>query len=372
MKGGSLRATTQRGDLLELLGKLKPALGKGYSLPIIAEVLIRAEKGKLTLTATDLNVALVGEVSAEVSVTGAVCVPPKPLETFLKATSAKEVMLTSKVSLKQVSLTVQGDGASVTLDCHPAEDFPPVPVVKETVMPIPGLVKAVKEVEYAMLKETDRPVLHGICFKRANGKLELAAADGYRLAITSLKCKAKLPDQVVVPAEAIRLLPRLAAEVSMAVHEDTRLPVRPEDMPEKRQTVSFEGGGLRLVVQGNTGTYPAYWQLVPKGGKKLTVDVIALRQALKAVTAIKPQSNIVRLETKRTGLVLSARSEDAKSEATVPCTGKVKIAFNVGYLTALLNQLHDQITLKTKGPSSPGVVAQNGTTHVIMPMFVQW
>jgi DNA polymerase-3 subunit beta len=326
-------------------------------VPVCQSLLLRAGEGRLTATANNLESCLTGSCEAKVTRAGAVCVMPKPLESLLKAIKLDEVILSKEGKAR---LRVKAGATSVTLDGFEAGDFPPTPKVKKgKAVEVPGLVKTLAEVDYAAATEDTRPVLSGVCLSPANGKVELAAADGFRLAIVSAKAKGQLPRQIIIPLGAVRLVRRLMPD-NMVIRDDGT-------------NVAFEGNGLSLVVRPIEGTYPNYQQLVPKNGSILKVDAEQLREALRLVTAIEPDGGIIRLQTKRKALLISAKNEErGQVETKVPAQGKVKIGFNAKYLRDLLARVDGEINLRTTSPQAPGVVRNNGTTHVLMPLFVQW
>jgi DNA polymerase-3 subunit beta len=276
------------------------------------------------------------------------------LEAFLKAVKAETVSL---------SLAGQNDlkieaGANTTLEGYAAEDFPPVPGVKGKAVEVTGLANGLKQVSYAMAKEESRPVLRGICFTPNNGRIALAAADGFRLAEITVKAKGQL-EQVIVPSKAVCLIEKLMpGKVSIHRGEDT---------------ISFIGEGLVLTARAIAGQYPNYRQLIPKNGSPITVDSAALKDALDVVSITLPDNNAVRLQARRHNLIVSTKNEEkGETEAKVPARGKIRAAFDIYYLKDLLAKTSGPITLRTTNAQSPGVVKHKGTIHVIMQMFVQW
>lgn len=351
-----MKATVDRKALLEVLGDLKTAVSGRCLIPICENLLLRVGKGRLTVTANNLEVSLTGSCEANIAKVGAICAPPKPLETFLKAVDTEQVTLSV---VGKGRLRAEANSAAITLDGAEAEDFPPTPQVKGKGVEITGLAEALAKVDYAMASKDTRPVLSGICLTLIKGKVELTAADGFRMAITSAKVSGKLQRQAVIPAGAVKLLGRLMAD---------KVTVR-----DNGKDIAFEGSGLVMVVRPVDGSYPNYWQLVPRKGTALKADAEELRKALKVVTAIKPDRDIVRLQTKGKVLTLSAKNDGGgETEVSVAAQGKVKTAFNACYLRDLLARVDGQVTLRTESPSSPGVVKHQGTTHVLMPLFVQW
>lgn len=356
-----MRATTQRGALLETLGKVKSAVAVKHTLPVLGAVLIRAGGGQLTLTGTNLEVALTASCKANVGRQGAIAVLPKTLEAFLKAVKAETVTLSL---VGKTHLKVEA-GATTTLEGFDPQEFPDVQGVRGKAVEVTGLASGLKQISYAVAREDSRPVLNGVSFAPENGSVVLAAADGFRLAVTKVKAKGQF-EQTVVPARAVQLVERLMpGKVSIHRAKDGKSIKYPH--------ISFVGEGLVLTAMVIQGTFPNYQQIIPKGGSLLTVDKGALKNALDVVSVTLPGTDIVRFQTRGGNLVVSTKDEDkGETEIKVPAKGKAKIAFNIHYLRDVICKASEQFILRTKDAQTPGVVKQNGTIHVIMPMFVQW
>ena len=356
-----MRATTQRGALLETLGKVKSAVAAHHNLPAVRAVLIRAGGGQLVLTGYDLEVALTASCKANVTRKGAIAVLPKTLEAFLKAVKAETVTLSL---VGKTHLKVEA-GATTTLEGFEAQGFPQVPGVRGKAVEVTGLANTLKQISYAMAKEDSRPVLNGVCFTPDGGAVLLAASDGFRLAETKVKAKRQL-EQTIVPSKAVQLIEKLMPG-KVSIHrakngKSTRYP-----------HISFVGEGLVLTVMIIQGTYPNYKQVIPKGGSLLTVDKGALKNALDVVSTTLPDNDAVRFQTRGGNLVVSTKNEEkGETEIKVPAKGKAKIAFNIHYLRDVLAKASEQLILRIRDAQTPGVVKQNGTIHVLMPMSVQW
>ena len=275
----------------------------------------------------------------------------------LKVLDAEDVTLYS-LSKGQSKLTA--GKVKITLEGFEAKDFPPVPKVVGKSIQIEELASALGKVSFSASTDDCRPVLTGICLIPGKGKVELAAADGFQLAVTTAKSKGVLPKQVILPPEAVRLIKKLMPGTLRVVSGDGG-------------NISFEGEGLVLVAKPIGGTFPRYQQLIPKLGRKLTVDSEELRKALKVLAAIKPDSGIVRFESNGSRLKLSARNEEfGTSEARIPSKGKFKSAFDLKLLNRMLTRVDGEITMDTKSVSSPMSMRRKNWTCVTMPMFVQW
>lgn len=356
-----MRATTQRGALLETLGKVKSAVAVKHTLPVLGAVLIQAGGGQVTLSGTNLEVALTASCKANVSRQGAIAVLPKTLEAFLKAVKAETVTL-SRVGKSRLKVEA---GAATTLEGFEAKEFPKVQGVRGKAVVVTGLANALKQISYAMAKEDGRPVLNGVHFAPESGAVVLAASDGLRLAETKVKAKGQF-EQTIVPARAVQLIEKLMPG-KVSVHrakngKSTRYP-----------HISFVGEGLVLTAMIIQGTFPNYKQVIPKGGSLLTVDKGALRNALDVVSITLPNNDIVRFQTRGGNLVVSTKDEDrGETEIKVPAKGKAKIAFNMRYFRDIIAKASEQVILRIRDAQTPGVVKQNGTIHVLTPMSVQW
>jgi len=356
-----MRATTQHGALLETLGKVKSAVAVKHTLPVLGAVLIRAYGGQLTLTGTNLEVALTASCKANVGRQGAIAVLPKTLEAFLKAVKAETVTLSL---VDKTHLKVEA-GATTTLEGLDPQEFPDVQGVRGKAVEVTGLANGLNQISYAMAREDSRAVLNGVSFKPENGSVVLAAADGMRLAVTKVKAKGQF-EKAIVPARAVQLIERLMpGKVSIHRAKDGKSTKYPH--------ISFVGEGLVLTAMITQGTYPNYEQIIPKGGSLLTVDKGALKNALDVVSVTLPSNNIVRFQTRGGNLVVSTMDEGTgETEIKVPAKGKAQIAFDMRYVRDLLAKVSEHFILRFKDAQSPGVVKQNGTIHVLMPMFVQW
>jgi DNA polymerase-3 subunit beta len=355
-----MKCSTQRRDFLETLGKVKSAVAAKHTLSIVRAVLIRAGGGQLTLTGTDLEVALTASCKASVSRQGAIAVFPQTLEAFLKAVKSETVTLSLVNDGK--SLRVEA-GAVTTIEGQDAKEFPEVEGVRGKPVVVTGLANGLKQITYAMAKDDSRPVLNGVFFHPNGGNLVLAAADGLRLAETKVKSKGRV-EETIVSAKAVQLVEKLMPG-KVSVHRVK------EPREGHRATISFVSDGLVLTAMVIEGKYPNYEQVIPKNGSPLVVDGKALKDALDTVAITLPDNKAVRLQSSRGKLTVSTKRDDGSSEVKVPAKGKAKIAFNMLFLKDVLAKVSGNVTLRTKDAQSPGVVRQNGTIHVIMPMFVE-
>jgi DNA polymerase-3 subunit beta len=351
-----MRATVKRNELLDAVSKAKLASSRKATLPILASVLVWAGGGQVIVTGSDLETTLSAGCKASVSRKGAVCVDPTPLEKFLKAVKEDSIIV-SQVGKASLKLEL-AKGAYTVIEGFDAKDYPEVKAASGKPVTFTGLADAIKQVFYAVATEEARPVLNGIYFRPNGGNVHLVAADGFRLAETKVKCSGKI-DEVIVPAATADLVRKLIPGKVLVTRS--------------RGRITFRANGYIISGAEIVGKFPDYEQVIPKNGSPLTVDKKELKRALDIVSITAGNANPVKLFTKRGKLIVSTEDGESRTEVTVPAKGKTQIAFNIKYLADVLKMSSgDKFTLRTTVPSSPGCMRDNGTVHVLMPMFAQW
>ena len=395
-----MKATVERKEFLVLLDKLLLVVPARTVVPICTCVVLKAQKDRIVGVANNLEVAVSATCPATILATGEVCVEARTLANFVRGIKAKAMTLST--SKKAPGLQVEADNVSTSFDTQKVEDFPPVPEIpKGPILKVEGLAQALAKVEFAAATDNTRPVLNAVCLTpKKGGKVELVAADGFRLNITTAKASGKFqghvipalirsaspspnadgafmpgqPEQiipatstanVIIPLAAIRPLRRLfpIGEVSMSYH--TR---------GTSEYLNLFTEGITMVISCVVATFPNYQALIPKARSRLHVDSNALRNAITTINALKPANGIIRLQRGEGQLLVSANySEGQECKIKIPVTkGTIKIAVNIKYLRDMLSVLKGEIVIETTSVSAPLKVTQQGLTQVIMPMFVQW
>ncbi|MGK2966598.1 MAG: DNA polymerase III subunit beta [Tepidiformaceae bacterium] len=375
MKVQVLQENLQRG--LSICGR---AVATRSTLPITSHVLLATEKGRLRLSATDLDIAINTWVGAKIDEEGATTVPARLITDFVSSLPPATVNLEIPERSRQLKLECARNESSI--NAMDAEDFPRIASITDgTIVQLDpkSLKRALDRVEFAAATDDSRPVLTGVHIKADGTRLTFAAADGFRLAVADLTLEAPLaePLEVIVPARALRELARLIADATESV--EMRINTQ-------RTQALFALTDTELVAQLIQGTFPNYNQLIPA---EYTTRAVVNADEFKRETRIaaifaRDGSGIVRLQVAPGSgmpgtLTISARADEigdneGKLDAQVEGDAS-KIAFNSRYLQDVLNALNGDVALETTSPSSPGVFRPVGETdyvHVVMPMFVQW
>lgn len=376
-----MKVTCLQENLARGLGIVGRAVAVRSTLPITSNVLIATEHGRIKLAATNLDIALSCWIGGQIEDEGAITVPSRLLTDFVNSLPADKIELNVSARSRQVKLKCARNEA--TIGGMDADDFPPIPAVEGDTLEIDAkmLREAISQVVFSAATDDSRPVLTGVDIVVEGDQLTLAAADGFRLAVRTIKLKKKFGEkqEVIVPSRALSELNRLL--------QDQEEPVQ-MTFNSARTQVLFKLKDVELVAQLIQGTFPDYSRLIPKEwGSRAVVEVSDfLHQTKTAAIFARDGSGIVRI-TFDAGddgapgqMTVSARAEEigdneGKLDATVEGESS-KIAFNGKYLQDVLQVLDGgRVALETTGPSQPGVIRpiDNDTyVHVVMPMFVQW
>ena len=376
-----MKVTCLQENLARGLGIVGRAVALRSTLPITSNVLISTEHGRIKLAATNLDIALSCWIGGQIEEEGAITVPSRLLTDFVNSLPADKIALTLSPRSKQVKLVCARNEA--TIGGMDADDFPPIPSVEGDTLEIEAktLREAITQVVFSAATDDSRPVLTGVDIVVEGDQLTLAAADGFRLAVRTLKLKKKVSErqEVIVPSRALSELNRLL--------QDQEDPVQVTFNAGKTQ-VLFKLKDVELVAQLIQGTFPDYSRLIPKEwGSRAVVEVRDFLQETKIASIFaRDGSGIVRItfENGEGGapghMTVSARAEEIGDntgalDAAVEGDAS-KIAFNGKYLQEVLQVLDGgRVALETTGPSQPGVIRpidNDNYVHVVMPMFVQW
>lgn len=365
-----MKITVQKEKVLSGLQTVQNVVGARTSLPILANVLLRAGEDGLALTATDLDVTVHCGVEAEVKRKGQSTLPLKKLLAIVRELS-QEIEL--EVDERNVC-TIISAASLFRLNGIPAEEFPPTPNIGDGRAARIGqaaLRRMLRQTSFAISKDETRYVLNGVFFSLAAGRLTLVATDGRRLAHSEDEAEAKqdVKGEFIVPAKAVDELQRLLSqegEVDLRFSENYAQFVLHKE----------EGYPITLTTKLIEGNYPNYKQVIPTEAKeRVALDREEFLQALKrAEIMTSEKANSVKLTFAKNSLVITANSPEygeARESLAINYKGReFAIAFNPRYLIEPLMALEeDQIFLELTDELSPGVIKINGPfLYVVMPM----
>ncbi|MEZ4503966.1 MAG: DNA polymerase III subunit beta [Dehalococcoidia bacterium] len=377
-----MRVACQQDELHRGLSAVARAIPARTTLPITQHVLLEADEGTITLSATDAEtIAIIYRVSATVGEPGSITLPSRLLSDFVATLPPAEISMTLAERSRQVSLSCARNEASIGgMD---PDDFPPIPPVEDAAsiqFEPDRLRKALNQVVFAAATDDSRPILTGVQFAMTGNEIRLAAADGFRLSVHTMQVEASVPERsVVVPARSLQELSRLLGDADEAVTMTFN---------SSGTQVQFDLGHAKLIAQLIQGTFPNYQQLIPASYNTRTEVGVGefTRETRIASIFARDGSGIVRLQAQPGEggapgqLAITARADEVgNNEGMLDAVvegEEAKVAFNGRYLTDVLGVVDtERVAIETTSPSSPGVfrpVGDDAFLHVVMPMFVQW
>lgn len=356
----------------ELLAGLQSVIGvveRRQTMPILSNLLLKAENDSLSVTATDLELELVTRIPVTVSESGATTVPARKLLDICRGLPPETEVT---IELREQRARVQSGRSRFVLSTLPAAEFPFLDEIEDgqTLTVAQGTLKHLFDrTHFAMAHQDVRYYLNGLLLVMQPQRLRAVATDGHRLALSDVEAETgvETPVQVIVPRKAITELQR----VLDSGDADVTLTFSPNHL-------QVQLADKRFTTKLIDGRFPDYERVIPDAGDKCLVgEREQVRQAL-ARTAILSNEKFkgVRLSLDENRLRLQAQNpehEEAEEEIEVEYgDDPVEIGFNVNYLMDALSVMEsERFTLELTGPDSSGLLrAQDdpASQYVVMPM----
>lgn len=376
-----MKVTVLQENLARGLSIVSRAVSPRSTLPVLSNILIATDEGRLRLSATNLELGITCWIAARIDEDGSTTVPARTFSDLVSAMPNDQVQLT--LDLKTQSLHVKGGASNNDIKCIDAQEFPPLPTPEmegAVQLNVADFKEMIHQVAFAASTDEARPVLMGVLMNVEKDKVTMAAADGFRLSVrkAQLSQAAPQPINVIIPARALNELARVAGDGEESIYMV---------VPKNRGQVLFRVKDVEVVSQLIDGAFPDYQQIIPRNYKSRTlVSTASLLKACKqAEIFAREGSNVARFDIKQANgemqpseVEISAVSEETgKNETIVEATvdgGSVLIAFNVKFLREVLEVIKTpNVALETSVANAPGVVKPVGDDdflHVIMPMHL--
>src|SRR5271169_4280449 len=366
-----MNLTISKEQIINGLQAVQNVVSTRTTLPILSNVLLRAENDKLEFTATDLDVTISCSVEAKVKQPGASTVPVKKLFGIVRELPNFDIDL--EVDDKSVC-SIHSGASFYKINGLSADEFPPLPNFKEekkVSLPQEKLKGMMRKTSFAVSSDESRYVLNGIFISLKEHKMTMVATDGRRLALVDedMDISEKSQGEFIVPAKAVNELNRL-------LQDKGEVEVRYSENQASFTLKDDKGSSVLVVTKLIEGNYPNYRQVIPAETKERIALVReeflhALRRAEQMTTE---KSNSVKLSFSKNKLEITANSPEvgeAKESLAINYKGPdMAIAFNPKYVIDPLNALaNDEVFLELIDELSPGVVKINGPfLYVVMPM----
>ncbi len=372
-----MKLTIERGALLRSLAHVQSVVERRNTIPILSNVLLEAAEGRLSLTATDMDLTIVEEVPANVGSGGATTAPAHTFYDIVrKLPDGAEVEVTTSADGGQ--MTLKSGRSNFTLSTLPKEDFPAAGAsdLPQSFQLQAGEAKnLIDRTRFAISTEETRYYLNGIYVHAAKSDsvsvLRAVATDGHRLARFEMPLPAGAEDipGVIVPRKTVNELRKLIEESD-----------EPLEVSLSETKVRFAFGDTVLTSKLIDGTFPDYERVIPSGNDKvMEVDCKAFASAVDRVSTISSEkSRAVKMTVANGVVTLSATSPEngsADEDLAISYDGpELEIGFNSRYLLDIAQQIEGEgAQFAMSDAASPTIVrdvADASALYVLMPMRV--
>ena len=357
-----------RSKLIEALKAVQNIVAGRGSLPIIQNVLMEAENGKITLTTTDLDISIRSVCECEVIEPGRSTLPVKLL--FNAVAKSEEGAIEIEIDNKECARISAGH-ARFRLVGMPAADFPKLPSDEDAYsysVPQQTVKEMLRKVAYAASQDDTRRTIKCVLMRFKDEKLTMVATDGRRLALVEKEIEFSKSDErdIVLPSKAVAELQRtLLSDGDAAI------------MLQKSQ-VCFNLGSVTIYSKIMEDAYPNYVQVIPKEtAEHISVDRQQLIDALERVSVMTiDEAHSTKLIFESGKLTVSATASDigdAKDEVPIKYAGEtIEIVFNPSYLMDSLKVIDDdEVTINLNDGHSPAVITCSiPFLYVLMPLRI--
>ncbi len=353
-------------NLSKALSSVSRVASSRGTLPILSNVLVKTVGNRLSIAATNLDIAITHFIGSKVADEGAITVPARLMQDFVGSLPAGVIEL----KLDEHKLHITTDKYQSVINGVSAEDYPVMPAITKGQtwkVSVRVLKHALQQVLIAASNDEARPVLTGVYIHTFEGNLYLVATDSYRLS-EKLLMPMKEDVKLLIPASALQDLLRILGEGEedvVVTHDD--------------QQVLFKVGDIELVARLIEGTYPDYRKLIPS---QFATTATLKRADLTNITKVsslfaRETAGSVTIGLNQADQTVSIRSiasqlGENNSTAAAEVDGDGAITLNSRYLLDVLHVLSgDQVRFSFNGKLEPSVLTDpdaNDYVHVIMPL----
>ena len=344
------------------------AAGSRATLPVLNNVLICAEKGKVSLSTTNLDMAIVDFLPIKPEEEGKITVPARLLAEFVGNLPRNEE---TEITNKGTKVTVLAGKYQSVMNGVDAEDFPTLPEINEKkavkfVVGVDEFKNGINQVIIASSNDMTRPALTGVYFNSFGGDLYIAATDGYRLAERKLIKKIKSEVAVIVPTVSLQ-------EVMRSIHDD----IEEIEILFDETLVTFRLGEIEITSTLIDGSFPDYRTLIPKDNEialELKKEEVVRITKLAALFAKEVGGSIVCETKKGVFSIASVANEfgENSSEIETEVENSGKVTLNSKFLIDALNAIdEEEVKIEFSNKLTPVVVENKKNkdyVHIIMPL----
>ncbi|MBR2467644.1 MAG: DNA polymerase III subunit beta [Clostridia bacterium] len=357
-------------DLSDAVMKVIKAISQKSTNPVLEGIKMVAEDDCLTLTATDLELAIERTIKAEVFLEGEVVVPGKFFAEYIKKLTNEQIEISTS---DKNMIAIKYTDSTGNIQAQSAEEFP---VIKHLDNPeyfeitSKDLKSLISKSVFCVSNEDSRPILKGVLFEISNRKIKAVALDGYRLAMVNKDLVSNSSDfNCIIPARSLNEISKLL--------EDTEETIK---VCVQKNYLMADVNNTKIITRLLEGDFINYKQIIPTDfTTEIVINKAQLEDGLDRASLLSriDRNNLVKFDITEKLMMLSSKSDigDIKENITVSLNGKdLTIAFNVRYFNEALRVINDEfIKLSFTTASAPCILKSNDTdeyVYLILPVRV--
>ena len=361
-----MKVTVSHKNLKKSLGLVEKIVSRNPSLPILNNMLIKTDNGRLRVSSTNLEIGINCMIGAKIDEVGEIAVPARVSSDFINSVSDEKVILHTKNNI----LFINSDKYKTQILGFDTKDFPIIPKLKEG--PIATVSsKVLRNMLYAVadaiaVSET-RPELAGVYADFGSKNVTFAATDSFRLSEVVFATKNEGQHNIIIPRNTVMELIRITSDI------DGDIEIKIGD-----NQVSFYNNDFELVSRLIDGNYPDYKKVIPgKFLSRVLVQKSDLERDARLAGLFSSNISDVRLVCSENTIIIRAKNSDkGEIETTVPAVLKndpFEVSVNYRYLLDGLKIVDsEKVVIEFTGNGNPLMIKpydnNRELTYLIMPL----
>lgn len=367
-----MKVKCRQKDLSFALNLVNRAVSPNTTLPVLNNILIKAEGKRLYFSATNLEVAMTYFIEAEILNEGSITIPAKLITSYVSLLKDDEVELKLE---DRLSLSIKTPLGHTKIKGIDSTEFPVIPEVEkgeEFDVASEVMGRAINQTVFAASTNVSRPVLTGVLFRVEKDELSMVATDSYRLSEKNINLKKGITDfhDCIIPAHTVSELGKI-----LGFFEESML-----NCHITKNQILFTVQNLKIISRLIDGNFPDYKRIIPNSSKtKLHINVQDFILAVKKVSLfVQETNNNIKISATNNGKLIISTDETQIGEGTAEIDVKIegennKVAVNAQYVLDVLSHVNDQtILLSIDNKLSPVTInpekKEARYTHIIMPL----
>lgn len=361
-----MKITLNQKNFKKGLSVVEKVISKSNALPILNNILLKTENGRLKLSATNLEIGINYILGAKIEEVGDIAVPGRILSDFINTITDEKISIITKGN---ILCLVSDNFKTQILGCS-SKDFPIIPKIKGqsiVIIDAKRIKQSLASVADAMSLSEARPELAGVFVKILREKAIFAATDSFRLSEKTATIKSLQEASVILPrntvTELIRICGELEGDVGLNLSDNQ---------------ISFSNDDFELISRVVDGNYPDYKKIIPdKFTSRVLVGKSDLEKGVRLAGLFASNIADVKLQCQDNAVILIAKNPD-KGEVETKVEALLKnepfeVVLNYHYLLDGLKIISDEkVIIEYNGASSPLVIkpsnSELGETYLIMPL----